>query len=93
VFIRTDQLDGETDWKLRKAIALTQQVSPSTRLISTEGQVVANALMIKYMTLEDTLKAMNLQSWLVKLQQVMLVQLHRREASSSTRSLAPNVKL
>jgi len=23
VFIRTDQLDGETDWKLRKAIAIT----------------------------------------------------------------------
>jgi hypothetical protein len=50
-------------------------------------------LMIKYMTLEDTLKAMNLQSWLVKLQQAMLVQLHRRKASSSMRSLAPNVKL
>ena len=25
VFIRTDQLDGETDWKLRKAVAITQQ--------------------------------------------------------------------
>ena len=24
VFIRTDQLDGETDWKLRKAVAITQ---------------------------------------------------------------------
>ena len=24
VFIRTDQLDGETDWKLRKAVAVTQ---------------------------------------------------------------------
>jgi len=23
VFIRTDQLDGETDWKLRKAVPLT----------------------------------------------------------------------
>ena len=23
VFIRTDQLDGETDWKLRKAVAIT----------------------------------------------------------------------
>ena len=23
VFIRTDQLDGETDWKLRKAVAFT----------------------------------------------------------------------
>ena len=25
VFIKTDQLDGETDWKLRKSIALTQE--------------------------------------------------------------------
>ena len=24
VFIKTDQLDGETDWKLRKAISITQ---------------------------------------------------------------------
>ena len=23
VFIRTDQLDGETDWKLRKAVTIT----------------------------------------------------------------------
>ena len=28
VFLRTDQLDGETDWKLRKAVALTQRVYP-----------------------------------------------------------------
>lgn len=26
VFIRTDQLDGETDWKLRKAVTFTQHV-------------------------------------------------------------------
>ena len=26
VFIRTDQLDGETDWKLRKAVGITQKV-------------------------------------------------------------------
>ena len=26
VFIRTDQLDGETDWKLRKAVAPTQRL-------------------------------------------------------------------
>jgi phospholipid-translocating ATPase len=24
VFLKTDQLDGETDWKLRKAVKLTQ---------------------------------------------------------------------
>lgn len=26
-FIRTDQLDGETDWKLRVAVACTQRLS------------------------------------------------------------------
>lgn len=31
MFIRTDQLDGETDWKLRKAVAVTQnQVATSS---------------------------------------------------------------
>ena len=24
LFIKTDQLDGETDWKLRKAVKMTQ---------------------------------------------------------------------
>jgi phospholipid-translocating ATPase len=28
VFIRTDQMDGETDWKLRKAVTYTQQLVP-----------------------------------------------------------------
>lgn len=26
VFIRTDQLDGETDWKIRRAIRNTQEI-------------------------------------------------------------------
>ena len=34
VFIKTDQLDGETDWKLRKAIPCTQA--------QTDGQLVNN---------------------------------------------------
>lgn len=42
VFIRTDQLDGETDWKLRKAVAITQRILPSTSLISADGHIVAN---------------------------------------------------
>ena len=42
VFIRTDQLDGETDWKLRKAVTITQSVQPPTRLIQTDGEIVAN---------------------------------------------------
>lgn len=32
VFIRTDQLDGETDWKLRKAVGMTNNCSPITNL-------------------------------------------------------------
>ena len=28
MFLKTDQLDGETDWKLRKAIPLTQKREP-----------------------------------------------------------------
>lgn len=42
VFIRTDQLDGETDWKLRKAVTITQNVQPPTKLIQTDGDFVAN---------------------------------------------------
>lgn len=26
VFVRTDQMDGETDWKLRKSIKITQSM-------------------------------------------------------------------
>ncbi len=26
LFLKTDQLDGETDWKLRKAVKMTQSV-------------------------------------------------------------------
>lgn len=43
VFIRTDQLDGETDWKLRKAVQLTQQSSANPKLASrSDWSIVAN---------------------------------------------------
>ena len=45
VFIRTDQLDGETDWKLRKAIGATQRVNGHSleEIIKMSGaHVVAN---------------------------------------------------
>lgn len=42
VFIRTDQLDGETDWKLRKAITLTQNLAVHQRLVEFVGEIVAN---------------------------------------------------
>lgn len=49
--------------------------------------------MIKYMTLEDTLKGVGLRARLPELQQAMLVVLQRRKVSSSMRSLAADVKL
>ncbi|TNV85311.1 hypothetical protein FGO68_gene5532 [Halteria grandinella] len=46
VFIRTDQLDGETDWKLRKSVSLTQQQALSPEglpsLVSMDAHIVAN---------------------------------------------------
>lgn len=42
IFIRTDQLDGETDWKLRKAIGYTQKVAGVQCLVSVDGHIVAN---------------------------------------------------
>jgi len=41
VFIRTDQLDGETDWKLRKAVATTQ-ANPTQLRKHADWHVVAN---------------------------------------------------
>lgn len=38
-FIRTDQLDGETDWKLRKAIASTQKFPSDDSLASIRANV------------------------------------------------------
>ena len=40
IFIKTDQLDGETDWKLRKAIPQTQK-GTDTSLIHMEGYIMA----------------------------------------------------
>ena len=41
VFIRTDQLDGETDWKLRKAVKVTQTMmkngKSATELLQVEA--------------------------------------------------------
>lgn len=44
VFIRTDQLDGETDWKLRKAVSITQSnATPASNLRQhAEWYLVAN---------------------------------------------------
>lgn len=41
VFIRTDQLDGETDWKLRLAVPLTQKLGADHQLFELEGSIYA----------------------------------------------------
>jgi phospholipid-translocating ATPase len=41
-FVRTDQLDGETDWKLRVAVERTQQLSSDGELLRIEGELYAD---------------------------------------------------
>lgn len=43
LFIRTDQLDGETDWKLRRAVAATQALSNDDDLLFCNAHVEAEA--------------------------------------------------
>ncbi|KAI8331646.1 phospholipid-translocating P-type ATPase [Blakeslea trispora] len=42
-FIRTDQLDGETDWKLRLAIPSLQRLSSDQDLLNIHGHIYADA--------------------------------------------------
>ena len=39
VFIRTDQLDGETDWKHRKALKFTQAIKENKKLIDSDCKI------------------------------------------------------
>lgn len=39
VFVRTDQLDGETDWKLRLAIPTTQRLANDSELFNIRGSI------------------------------------------------------
>ncbi|GAA5973244.1 hypothetical protein JCM21900_001016 [Sporobolomyces salmonicolor] len=41
-FVRTDQLDGETDWKLRVAVERTQSLGTDALLLDVEGEVYAD---------------------------------------------------
>ncbi|GAA5987421.1 hypothetical protein JCM5350_002754 [Sporobolomyces pararoseus] len=41
-FVRTDQLDGETDWKLRVAVERTQSLGNDSQLLEIEGEVYAD---------------------------------------------------
>jgi phospholipid-translocating ATPase len=40
-FIRTDQLDGETDWKLRLAVSATQELDNDDDIFSLDASVHA----------------------------------------------------
>lgn len=42
IFLRTDQLDGETDWKLRKPVALTQEIGNPLSFISDNSYILAD---------------------------------------------------
>ncbi|KAI8884283.1 phospholipid-translocating P-type ATPase [Backusella circina FSU 941] len=42
-FIRTDQLDGETDWKLRLAVPLLQRLSDDSDILDISGRIYADA--------------------------------------------------
>ncbi|KAH9914070.1 aminophospholipid-transporting P-type ATPase [Epithele typhae] len=42
-FIRTDQLDGETDWKLRVAVPACQKLSSDRELLSVDAEIYADA--------------------------------------------------
>ncbi|KAJ3530672.1 hypothetical protein NM688_g7676 [Phlebia brevispora] len=42
-FIRTDQLDGETDWKLRVAVPTCQKLHSDTELMSLDAEIYADA--------------------------------------------------
>lgn len=39
VFVRTDQLDGETDWKLRLAVPATQRLGSDSELFNIRGSI------------------------------------------------------
>lgn len=38
-FIRTDQLDGETDWKLRVAVPTCQKLGQDNDLLSLDAEI------------------------------------------------------
>lgn len=41
VFVRTDQLDGETDWKLRLAVPATQKLASDHQLFDLSASIYA----------------------------------------------------
>ena len=60
-FIRTDQLDGETDWKLRLAVSETQQLSSESDLFQIQASVFAEKPQRDIHTFIGTFKKVYLQ--------------------------------
>ncbi len=42
IFLRTDQLDGETDWKLRKPVNCTQEMRDEKSLVTDDAYIIAD---------------------------------------------------
>jgi phospholipid-translocating ATPase len=59
VFIRTDQLDGETDWKLRKAIKKTHEYSKTHSIHTLSASVEAEAPKLDIYHFEGLFKTQN----------------------------------
>lgn len=60
-FIRTDQLDGETDWKLRLALAVTQKLSSDEAVLGLDLDIQADAPQKDIHSFVGTLRSGNQQ--------------------------------
>jgi len=47
-FIRTDQLDGETDWKLRVAVPECQKLNENRDLIRSDAEIYGEILPLAF---------------------------------------------
>ena len=68
-FIRTDQLDGETDWKLRLALTTTQKLIEDEDLLALDASVYAekpqkdiHSFIGKFTTIEDTEESLSIEN-------------------------------
>lgn len=59
VFLKTDQLDGETDWKLRKAVAFTQKLKDPTIMSSLQSSVTIESPQKDIYKFAGTFQAIN----------------------------------
>jgi hypothetical protein len=55
-FIRTDQLDGETDWKLRRAVSFAQKLLSDDQLPLLNASIYGEYIPIIILTLQRKLQ-------------------------------------